>query len=751
MLHSLLYIWEDTKRPGFLKMGDHTVKGSVSQAVLERETKQYIRAEMKRMKGFYDSGEIIVHKIEDITNFAIRVNRNYEHAKIDDYIAKKSDLRLHRVHGDFYKITLNDMLKYINNVTTGTAKKDNYKAHKFQKEAISTACVYYQSASANIDFLLDCVMRFGKCFTSYQIAKKLNAKKILVITGRPKVKDGWRDDLDHIDFPNWKFIDSQTVGNVKFNDNNSLFEEENPADVEVIFASFQGGKRVDSRLKEVMNQDIDLLIIDEAHAYFSQDAIDFCKNKLKAKKRLWVSGTPFKAYESGMFDGVTDTYRFTLQDLLSEKQRVEKLIDQGIEIADEDRRFIEFPNIQFLVAEYPNLNNDKIYGEEGLNMKTLLSASNGTPNFPDEVNGLLDSLLGTKHRGPFNYSGRNGIKPIDAKHVWMSVPAGKDDTHPLPVAAASTLANSISTHPVLSKKYAPMAIKGDKTQDDVNSHIMLNSIDGLGTINISCRSLNTGTKFPDLDTVVFLSETSSAAEFWQTAGRALQPKKDKKQITIICYSVEMAVTMANKMVEYSVKPGQNHNQVMTEFLNMMPIYVQGGPTVKPLAINEVYQQLSTRGSVKQAFGDREVLSKNFDNLVLNDPQFFNSIPDVNSDKNPNQIVLGTKGLKGKNANIIKQGSTPAHKDLIAEARTKVREFLKCTGSVMAASLLYDQHLVKSSQDLYNINEQTIDGELYVGTKDIITYLLNAGALNTAVLDKKIGAFYNVEIKDKIVE
>jgi hypothetical protein len=168
--------------------------------------------------------------------------------------------------------------------------------------------------------------------------------------------------------------------------------EEEPA-AEVIFASFQGGKRIDSRIEKVIEQDIDLVIIDEAHAYFSVDAIDFINKKLKTKHKIWVSGTPFKAYESGMFDGETDTYRFTLLDLLREKKRVELAISNGKPVSNTEMRYTEFPNIQFLVAEYPEFKVDELYKEEGLNMKALLSNKDGIANYPDEVNGLLNSLF----------------------------------------------------------------------------------------------------------------------------------------------------------------------------------------------------------------------------------------------------------------------------------------------------------------------------------------------------------------------
>lgn len=750
-VRTILYLWEDTRSLGDMKFGDHTIEGSPTQSEIELDTKAYIRREMQRQKYIYDQGKILVHWIIDVTDYAEKVGRNRKGAKLDTFIAnEKTNLKLHRISkngGDFYQIDKDELTRQVNEAVYGSAKLGTHSPHTYQQIAIDKAVNYF--GTGNTDFLLDCVMRFGKSFSSYQIAKGIKAKRILVVTGRPKVKNGWKDDLDHVDFAGWDFIDSQVVNNAAFYEgSNSLFEMNEPA-AEVIFASFQGGKRADSRIAKVIEQDIDLIIIDEAHAYFSTDAIDFV-NKLTAKHKLWVSGTPFKAYESGMFDGETDTYRFTLLDLLREKSRVEAAIKAGEVVTSTEMRYTEFPNVQFLVAEYPQFEANELYKEESLNMKALLSSKDGVANYPDEVNGILDSLLRTDNRSPFNMGGREVKYPVDAKHVWMAVPAGKDDTSDLPVAAASTLETAISQHHVFSELFEPLAIKGNKDQDDVNRHITLAKQNGKGSINISCRSLNTGTKFPDINTVVFLNETSSASEFWQTVGRALQPQPGKKHITIICYSVEMVVNMANRMVEYSVKDGDTHNKIMTEFLTMMPIFINNGPKVKSLDIEEVYQQLSSSGSVTKSFGDREVLSKEFDNIVLNNLAFFQDIPDVTSDKAPTSQVLHNSGVKGKNT-LKKRVTplTPTEKNVVAEIRMKIREFLKQTGSVMAASLLYDEYLITSSNDLKGIKASTIDSELYPGTKDILTTLLDSGALNTPILDKKISAFYNVALKGKI--
>lgn len=746
-LKSVLYLWSDKKRPGNVKFGDHTIDGTPSILEIEQDTKAYIRREMSRQKYVFDSDEIVVHWIIDVTEFAKSIDKNYKGAKLDTHIANHlTDLKNYRIKSDFYQISAEELTKKVNTVVYGAGNLSTYAPHKFQQQAINKAVDYF--TAGNTDFLLDCVMRFGKCFTSYQIAKGINAKRILVITGRPKVKNGWKDDLDHIDFAGWNFVDSQSQNNVEFYDPDSLFTLKEEPTAEVIFASFQGGKRADSRIAKVIDQEIDLVIIDEMHSYDSTDAADFIK-ALNVKHKLWASGTPFKAYESGRFDGETDTYRFTLLDLLCEKARVEQAIKNGELVSSTDMRYTEFPNVQFLVAEYPEFNVDELYKEETLNMKALLSSKDGIANYPDEVRGLLDSLFKTDSRSPFNMGGREIKYPVDAKHVWMAVPAGKDDTTELPVAAASTLETAIKDH-LLYQKYDPLAIKGNKDQDDVNRHITLAKQNGKGSINISCRSLNTGTKFEDINTVVFLSETSSASEFWQTVGRALQPMKDKEHITIICYSIEMVVNMANRMVEYSVQSGQTHNQVMNEFLTMMPVFVSHGPKVKALDIEQVYTELSSSGSVTKSFGDREILSKDFNDIILNNLDFFKQVPDVTSDSAPQYIELHSSGIKGKNS--IRKSTAPIipkTKNELDEIRKKIREFLKLTGSVMAASLLYDEVLITSSKDLREIKESTIDSELYPGTKEILLALLDSGALNTNILDRKISAYYNVELKDKI--
>src|SRR5690606_16263414 len=81
-----------------------------------------------------------------------------------------------------------------------------------QVAAVEQTCAYYhsrwqQDANAVPRFLWNAKMRFGKTFTTYQLARKLKAKRVLVLTFKPAVEDAWRTDLEsHVDFDGWQYL-----------------------------------------------------------------------------------------------------------------------------------------------------------------------------------------------------------------------------------------------------------------------------------------------------------------------------------------------------------------------------------------------------------------------------------------------------------------------------------------------------------------------------------------------------------------
>src|SRR5262249_19812963 len=94
---------------------------------------------------------------------------------------------------------------------TGT-HHETFEMRDEQRAAVKKTHAYFHSIweedmHAVPRFLWNAKMRFGKTFTTYQLAKKLGAKRVLVVTFKPAVEDAWQTDLEsHADFDGWQYL-----------------------------------------------------------------------------------------------------------------------------------------------------------------------------------------------------------------------------------------------------------------------------------------------------------------------------------------------------------------------------------------------------------------------------------------------------------------------------------------------------------------------------------------------------------------
>ena len=148
-------------------------------------------------------------------------------------------------------------------------RDQNFPPRAEQQEAVDKTLDYFQSIWAENKkaaprFLWNAKMRFGKTFTTYQLAKKLGAKRVLVVTFKPAVEDAWQTDLEsHTDFEGWQYL-SRNSGS-----DPTQVAKDKPL---VYFGSFQdllGRDRVTGTIKprnewlHVVNWD--LVVFDEYH------------------------------------------------------------------------------------------------------------------------------------------------------------------------------------------------------------------------------------------------------------------------------------------------------------------------------------------------------------------------------------------------------------------------------------------------------------------------------------------------------
>lgn len=77
-----------------------------------------------------------------------------------------------------------------------------YQLRQEQQEAVNMTLDYFNH-NPDGEFLWNAKPRFGKTLTTYDLARKLNAKKVLIVTNRPAIAHSWFDDFE-------KFIAWQT-------------------------------------------------------------------------------------------------------------------------------------------------------------------------------------------------------------------------------------------------------------------------------------------------------------------------------------------------------------------------------------------------------------------------------------------------------------------------------------------------------------------------------------------------------------
>ena len=142
-------------------------------------------------------------------------------------------------------------------------RTSDYKPRPEQQHAIDITARYFAEHVGDVRpprFLWNAKMRFGKTFTTYQLANSMGWRRVLVLTYKPAVRNSWQDDLrSHVDFADWVYVD-----------------RDNPCDPDidaplVWFASFQDllQTTTDGEVKErneaIHLIDWDCIVLDEYH------------------------------------------------------------------------------------------------------------------------------------------------------------------------------------------------------------------------------------------------------------------------------------------------------------------------------------------------------------------------------------------------------------------------------------------------------------------------------------------------------
>ena len=517
--------------------------------------------------------------------------------------------------------------------------------------------------------LLNGKMRVGKCFITYNVAKEVDYKRILILTYKPGgVDESWEDDLDHVYFPNTKFTKASTMESIKF--------DENFDGIQVIFASFQdaigdGGNK--EKWDEIKNQDIDMLVIDKMH-YGSETtkALDVV-NSLNHKFTLNLSGTPLKALQIGSYKK-NQIYHWTYID--------EQYAKRNWDYSLGNNEYEWLPELQIQVMKFDKEFRDSFFKEYS---KEELPTMEKIFSKPQLIDLFIERQLWGRYGIYLNY---------DINHGFVSLPG---------VEACNNFEKSLKKNPKFNGfEIINVAGDGEKRIKEVKRKIRNSS----KSITISCGRFDTGSTVKQWDYTLMLTNGKSAERYWQTVFRPGTPWEDGDKKTIYSFDfdynrvLQVVGTYSKVLADNSPKP---FNKIVREMLDTMPIHIIGDGKFEKINVDDVLgyfvnNNLSDNLASSYLFNSENITSDVIDILnKYSETDSFSKSKKLDDDGDKNGKTYKSKS-QSKKVNLKSKEET----NFINKARTLTKRIsgLIYTNSniVNVDSLFYDSKLFETMME-----------------------------------------------------
>ena len=499
----------------------------------------------------------------------------------------------------------------------------DFKMRPEQEAAVDKTITYFKSynqenPNQTPHFLWNAKMRFGKTFAAYQLAKKQGWEKILVLTFKPAVQNAWEEDLlSHVDFEGWQFFSRSAE--IDFTE----LDMDKPI---VCFGSFQDylGKNsaggIKARNEWVHSTNWDCVVFDEYHyGAWRENAKDLFeaedKKEIKQAEGEWIedfdesimpittdgylylSGTPFRAIESGEFIE-EQIFNWTYSDEQKAKS----------EWKGENNPYLSLPRMVMLTYQLPDaireIAMEGEYDEFDLNVFFTVNGDDVFARFQyeDEVQKWLDLIRGAHMETTVDNLKLGAKKP------------------PMPFSDARLL--SILTHtfwflPSVSACHAMKNLLEQKQNTfyhDYNIIVAAGNAAGMGvealppvlnamdnpleskSITLSCGKLTTGVSVRPWSGIFILRNSSSPETYFQAAFRVQTPwaiknpdSKSPDKLEIIkeeCYVLDFAPNRALRQIaDYSCRLNvseSNPEKKVAEFINFLPVLAYDGSSMKQI-------------------------------------------------------------------------------------------------------------------------------------------------------------------------
>lgn len=554
---------------------------------------------------------------------------------------------------------------------------ENWTLRPNQANAVTAFSNAVNSGRRNL--LMYAVMRFGKSFTSFCCALAIKACVVLVVSGKADVKDEWKKTVEGAgNFREYIFLDGYDLAS----DENIIEENRLKNKKVVIFLTLQDlqGDEIKDKHRELFNEQIDLLIVDETHfgaraesfgkiienaGYEKSDisnlnrledenidinAAEIELKQINARIRLHLSGTPYRILMGHEFQKEDIISFVQFSDIVNEQKEWDRINLNRDEINEWDNPYYGFPQmIRFAF----NPNQASRLKLESLKKSGVTFAFSKLfePNSikkdrennrhklfknEQEILELLQVIDGSKlDENLLGFLDYDKIKEGKmCRHMVMVLPycASCDAMEELLRQHKNTFKN-FGDYEIINISGVDSTQKYKKPSDIKNKIKECEKLDRK-TLTLTVNRMLTGATVEEWDTMLYFKDTASPQEYDQaifrlqnqyvrilTGENGIIKENLKPQTVLVDFNPDRLFRMQEqKSLIYNVNTEENGNrklkQRIAEELQISPIIIMNHNNIKEVNATNILEAISEYNN-QRSISD-EVLDIPVDLSILND-------------------------------------------------------------------------------------------------------------------------------------
>ncbi len=518
-------------------------------------------------------------------------------------------------------------------IFTGT-HHETFAMRREQADAVNKTHAYFHSIwkedmHAVPRFLWNAKMRFGKTFTAYQLAKKLGAKRVLVVTFKPAVEDAWQTDLEcHVDFDGWQYLSKSSGSDptqisrnkplVYFGSFQDLLGRDPAGNIKpknewlhkvkwdlVVFDEyhfgawretakelFEGEEEAVAKKEAKLEYGSGLDNVNEDLTELSAKEIEFLP--ITTKAYLYLSGTPFRALATGEFiEEQLFNWTYTDEQRAKEQFAAKYPSKRNPYVALPQMRLLTYQMPPELLAiasagEFDEFDLNAFFEASGTGEKAQFKHKSDVQKWLDIIRGeympKVVEYLKTGTRPPFPYSDVRLLPYL--QHSFWFLPN---------VAACHAMANLLAERQnTFWRDYEVVVAAGASAGIGLEALPPVRKAIGGGfetkTITLSCGKLTTGITVSQWSSILMLRNLKSPETYFQAAFRVQSPwsiknpngdnPNEEEILKPICFVFDFAPTRAlRQLSEYAIglSPNEpNPENAVRDLVSFLPVLAYDG-------------------------------------------------------------------------------------------------------------------------------------------------------------------------------